>query len=96
MKKQPIGGNCLKRGVWTVCRLKGGLGKKKSGGVDTPMHIMDVKIGFSMFCTLHPKWCIMADSSGSHSICVCTTPQNTILLVDALNWEVIYKDLVNK
>ena len=56
----------------------------------------DVKIGFSKFCTLHPKWCFIAGSSGTHSVCVCTTHQNTILLVDALNWEVTYKGLVNK
>ena len=31
-----------------------------------------------------------------HTRCVCSTHQNTILLVDALNWEVTYKDLVNK
>ena len=41
--------NCLKRGAWTVCRFKWGLGKKDGkwcflrGGVDTPMHIMRVK-----------------------------------------------------
>ena len=29
-------------------------------------------------------------------VCVSTTHQNTILLVDALKWEVTYKDLVNK
>ena len=56
----------------------------------------DVKIGFSKFCTLHLKWCVIAGSSGTHSVYVCTAYQNTILLVDALNWEVIYKDLVNK
>ena len=56
----------------------------------------DVKIGFSNFCTLHPKWCVIAGSSGTHSVCVCTTHQNIILLVDALNCEVTYKDLVNK
>ena len=55
----------------------------------------DVKIGFSKFCTLRPKWCVIAGSSGTHSVCVCTN-QNTILLVDALNWEVTYKDLVNR
>ena len=55
----------------------------------------DVKIGFSMSCTLHPKWCVIAGSSGTHSVYVCITHQNTISLVDALNWEVTYKDLVN-
>ena len=55
-----------------------------------------MKIGFSKFCTLHPKLFVIAGSSGTHSVCVCTTHQNTILLVDALNWEVMYKDLVSK
>ena len=55
-----------------------------------------MKIGFSKFCTLCPKWCVIAGSSGTHSVCVCTTHENTILLVDSLNWEVTYKDLVNK
>ena len=31
MKNQYRGGNCLKRGAWTVCRFKGGLARK--GGV---------------------------------------------------------------
>ena len=41
-KNQYMGGNCLKRGAWTVCRLNGGFGKKEGGdvfergGVDTP------------------------------------------------------------
>ena len=38
-------GDYLKRGAWTVCKFKGGLGKKEGGGVfeggvDTPMHTM--------------------------------------------------------
>ena len=47
MKNQYRGGDCLKRGRnWTVCRFKGGLGKKEGGGVfegggiDTLMHTM--------------------------------------------------------
>ena len=47
------------------------------------------------FCTLHPKWFVIAGSSGKHLVCVCTTHQNTILLIEALNWEVTYK-VVNK
>ena len=35
-----------------------------------------VKIGFSKFCTIRPKWCIMVDSSGSHSVCICAIHQN--------------------
>ena len=56
----------------------------------------EVNIGFSKFCTLRPKWCVIGGSSGIHLVCVCTTHQNTILLLDALNWETSYKDLVNK
>ena len=55
-----------------------------------------MKTGFSKFCTPCPKWCVIAGSSGTHSVCLRTTHQNTILLVDALNREVTYKDLVNK
>ena len=55
-----------------------------------------MKIGFSKFCNHHPKWCVIACSTGIHLVCVCTTHQNTILLVDALNWKVTYKDLVSK
>ena len=55
-----------------------------------------MKIGFSKFCTLCPKWCVIADSSRTHSVCACTTQQNTIFLVETLNWEVTYKYLVNK
>ena len=49
---------------------------------------LDMKTGFSKFCTLRPKWCVIAGFSGTNSVCVCTTHQNTILLVDALNWKV--------
>ena len=37
MKNQYRGGTAAKRvGTWTVCKFRGGLGKKE--GVDTPMH----------------------------------------------------------
>ena len=29
------------------------------------------QIGFSKFCSLHPKWCVLPGSSGTHSVCVC-------------------------
>ena len=56
----------------------------------------DVKIGFSKFCTLRPKWCVLAGPSGTHSVCVCSIHQNAVLLVDAVNWECSYKDLIEK
>ena len=37
-----------------------------------------------------------AGSSGTHSVCVCSIHQNAILLVDAINWDITYKDLISK
>ena len=47
---------------------------------------------------LQVPWCdwFSLQVHQKHSVCVCTTHQNTILLVDTLNWEVTCKDLVNK
>ena len=44
----------------------------------------NIKIGFSKFCSLHPKWCVSAGSAGTHSMCVCTYHQNDILLLNAI------------
>ena len=56
----------------------------------------NVKIGFSKFCSLRPKSCIIAGKSGTHSFCVCSIHKNAALLVDAILWDVTYKDLINK
>ena len=34
------------------------------------------KIGFSTFCSLRPKHCVLAGHGGTHSVCVCTLHQN--------------------
>ena len=44
----------------------------------------NVKLGFSKFCTFRPKWC------------VCSIHQNATLLVDEINWDITYKDLILK
>ena len=56
----------------------------------------NVKLGFSKFCTFRPKWYVLAGSSGTHSVCICSIHQNAILLVDAINWDITYKDLISK
>lgn len=56
----------------------------------------NVKIGFSKFCELRPKWCVLAGSTGTHSVCVCSIHQNAHLLVNAIGWEFTYKDFMNK
>ena len=30
----------------------------------------NVKLGFSKFCIFQPKWCVLAGSSGTHSMCM--------------------------
>ncbi len=52
------------------------------------------KIGLSKFCSLRPKWCVTVGSTGTHSVCVCSIHQNTILLVDAANTGKTYKELM--
>ena len=54
----------------------------------------NIKVGFSKFCVLRPKWCVLAGSSGTHSVCVCMIHQNVILLLQASNIEETYKELI--
>ena len=51
-----------------------------------------LQVGFSKFCSLRPKWCIVAGASGTHSVCVCTIHQNIKLLLSPINLN--YKDLL--
>ena len=39
-----------------------------------------VKVGFSTFASLRPKECVLAGSSGTHTVCACTHHQTTKLL----------------
>ena len=50
----------------------------------------NVNIGFSKFCALRPKWCVMA----AHSVCICSADQNVVLLVNVMEWDSTYKDLI--
>ena len=36
------------------------------------------QIRFSKFCSLCPKWCVLSGSSGTHSICVHSSPKHEI------------------
>ena len=56
----------------------------------------NVNIGFSKFCGLRPKWCVLAGSKMTQSIYVCSAYQNIVLLVDAMDWECTYKDMIKK
>jgi len=35
-----------------------------------------LQAGFSKFCALRPKWCVVAGTSGTHLVSVCTIHQN--------------------
>jgi len=42
----------------------------------------ELRIGFTKFSLLRPQQCVLADSSGSHNICVCPFHQNIKLMID--------------
>ena len=52
----------------------------------------EIKLGFSKFCSLRPKWCILAGTAGTHSVCVCVIHQNMKLLVAPVRLD--YKYLI--
>ena len=54
----------------------------------------NVNIVLSRFCALKPKLCVLAGSKMAHSVCVCSTHKNLVLLVDAMDWDLTYKDLM--
>ena len=55
----------------------------------------DKKIGFSKFCALRPKQCILAGSPGAHSICVCSIPENEKLMLSAVKLQKSYHELID-
>ena len=54
----------------------------------------NTNIGPSKFSAQRSKWCVLADSKMTHSVCVCSAHQNVVLLVDAMNEDLTYKDLI--
>ena len=45
----------------------------------------NLRVGFSTFALLRPKWCIPVGVSGSHNVCVCMHHQNVKLMIHAVN-----------
>ena len=54
----------------------------------------DIKIEFSTFCLLRPKWCVNVGASGTHSVCVCTIHQNVNLMLSSVKLDKEYHNLV--
>ena len=40
-----------------------------------------VKIGFSKFAELRPRYCVLVGASDIHSVCICTVHQNVKLMI---------------
>lgn len=47
----------------------------------------DVKLGFSKFAQLRPKHCVIAGSSGTHTVCVCVYHENLKLMLRKIKLE---------
>ena len=41
----------------------------------------DAEVGFTKFSLLRPKNCVLAGSSGTHRVCVCSYHQNVKLML---------------
>ena len=52
-----------------------------------------VKVGFSTFAMIQPKWCVPGGSSGTHNVCVCTYHQNEKLMISCIDRSLDYKEL---
>ena len=55
-----------------------------------------VKIGFSKFCKLRPKWAKTVNHSGMYSVCVCQYHQNVKLLVSIIPLKLYYREVFSK
>lgn len=47
----------------------------------------DIKISFSTFAALRPRYCVLAHNPGTHTVCVCTYHQNFQLMIDGAGLE---------
>ena len=56
----------------------------------------NLNIVFSKFCALIPKWCFLPGSKMTHSVCVCSAHQYVVLILDAIEWDLTYKDIMIK
>ena len=53
-----------------------------------------MKISFSKFASLRPKWCITVGPKGTHSVCARTAHQNVNLLLSSVNFSKNYHELL--
>ncbi|XP_044582105.1 uncharacterized protein LOC123263411 [Cotesia glomerata] len=53
----------------------------------------DCRVGFSKFASLRPQHCVLAGSSGTHTICVCSIHQNVKLMMLGCNLAALTEQL---
>lgn len=78
-REMPGAKDCLsvrENGVRVKRQKKLVLGNLKEIFEEFKVQNPDVKVGFSKFADLRPKHCVLAGSSGTHSVCVCAIHQN--------------------
>lgn len=51
------------------------------------MQYPDIKIGFYKFAQVRPPHCVIAEASGSHTVCVCVHHENVNLMLDGIDLE---------
>ena len=54
----------------------------------------NVNMGFSKFCAVRPKSCVLDGSKMTYSVCICSAHQNVVLLVEAMDWNLTDQDLI--
>ena len=52
------------------------------------------RVGFSKFCSLQPKWCVLAGPKGTYSVCVCKIHQNVKLMLSAIGLKKSYNETI--
>lgn len=56
---------------------------------------LNLKIGFSKFAELKPKWCILAGPGNPHTVCVCIKHENKKLMTKLITPNISLKDLLS-
>ncbi|KAJ8676617.1 hypothetical protein QAD02_012404 [Eretmocerus hayati] len=50
------------------------------------------KVSLSKFCELRPKQCVLAGSSGTHTVCVCVIHENVSLMLEGCKFKRLFKN----
>ena len=56
--------------------------------------VPSLKIRFSTFALLWPKWCMPVGLAGLYNVCICTYHQNVKLMFSTVNTSLNYKDVL--